>query len=109
MQPSYSELGETPITEQTEMAENLYDNIDNLKSVIKDYNGFLGKVFEGAHDKASILAESRNTGFHKLGNAIENYLANLEDKSELNRVKELLGVDMPEQRFKIYGAMLTPK
>ena len=61
MQPSYSELGETLITEQTEMAENLYDNIDNLKSVVKDYK-FLGDVFDGAQDRRGLLAEQRRMG-----------------------------------------------
>ena len=81
-------------------ADDLFDNIDNLKSVIKDYSKFLGDVFDGAQDKSGILAEAKEKGFDKLGEVIEEYLSNVEDPTELNRIKELLGVDMPDNALR---------
>lgn len=81
--------------ERLKEADRLYENIDDLKSVVKNYSKFLGDVFNGP-GKDRILDETRKIGFDKLGTAIENYLANVEDPSELGRIKQLLGVDMPD-------------
>lgn len=86
--------------EEVKRADELFDNIDNLKSVVKDYGGFLGKVFEGAPNRGDMLAYARENGFDKLGEGIEQYLADVEDPAELSRIKELLGVDMPDNALR---------
>lgn len=85
--------------EELQQADKLFDNIDNLKSVI-DYTDFLRKVYEGAPDRGVIISEVRKLGFDKLERAIENYLANVEDPDELERIKQLLGVDMPDNALR---------
>jgi hypothetical protein len=73
-------------------ADNLYNNIDNIGNVI-DYDKFLSDVLEGMPNKNEFLSNVEITSLDK---AIENYLANVEDKNELQRIKDILGVDMPD-------------
>ena len=85
--PLFRTIGEQSHDDgRVKKADDLFDNIDNLKSVIKDYSKFLGDVFDGAQDKSGILAEAKEKGFDKLGEVIEEYLSNVEDPTELYRV-----------------------
>ncbi|MDD3230277.1 MAG: JAB domain-containing protein [Oscillospiraceae bacterium] len=82
-----------------EIVSKLFDNADNLKSVIPNYPKFLGDVFNGP-GKESILAEAKNIGVDKLGKAIENYLSQVDTPEELQRIKGLLGVEMPDNALR---------
>ena len=92
-------------------SDNLYDNIDNLKSVIPNYSRFLNDVLQGSPAKSDIIASAREKGFTSMPKAIEQYLADVEDPAELSRIKELLGVDMPDNALRLYAMAqrLTPE
>lgn len=76
-------------------AGRIIDSEGNLGKVVPDYNGFLNNVFQGAKDKQAIYADARSKGMDLKG-AIEKYLSEINDPEELSRVRELLGIDVPD-------------
>lgn len=101
-QTSLSDTGQSQeeVALSLEKANTLFNNADNLKSVIPKYSGFLNDVLQGSPAKSDIIANAREKGFTSMPKAIEEYLANVEDPAELSRIKELLGVEMPDNALR---------
>ena len=64
-----------------------------LSENVEDYNGLLNEAFQNAPNKQEILQNAKEKGYASFPRAIEEYMSTIEDDTQLEKIKDNLGIE----------------